>query len=227
MANPLRQIFMGLNYVLRRKGLLGWWAGLAGAFVKTRNELDRPNVQLALYPFSTTAWIVLPAPLLGIHTECLSTSAVFAWSRSDQKPRSSCRSRNLPELSSDFRDAEVTAAGMKIARKVAAAEPLASMIKSEMDPGPATQSDEEFLKFLRAKAMSVYHPVGTCRMGRDENAVVDDQLRVHGVVGLRVVDASIMPTLISGNTNAPSIMIGEMGAELVLRAAALRNAKAA
>jgi choline dehydrogenase len=64
-------------------------------------------------------------------------------------------------------------------------------------------------------------------MGRDENAVVDDQLRVHGVVGLRVVDASIMPTLISGNTNAPSIMIGEMGAELVLRAAALRNAKAA
>ena len=74
---------------------------------------------------------------------------------------------------------------------------------------------KRLLKFLRAKAMSVYHPVGTCRMGRDENAVVDDQLRVHGVVGLRVVDASIMPTLISGNTNAPSIMIGEKAADMI------------
>ncbi len=131
-----------------------------------------------------------------------------------------------PNYLSDPRDAEALAAGMKIVRKVVAAEPLASMIKGEKEPGPATQSDEELINFLRAKALSVYHPVGTCRMGRDENAVVDDQLRVHGVAGLRVVDASIMPTLISGNTNAPSIMIGEMGAELVLRAATLRNSKA-
>jgi choline dehydrogenase len=88
------------------------------------------------------------------------------------------------------------------------------------------RSEDELLAFLRTKGMSIYHPVGTCRMGSDAQAVVDDELKVHGVVGLRVVDASIMPALISGNTNAPSIMIGEKGAELVLRTAALQNAKA-
>lgn len=228
MANPLRQIRMGLNYVLRRKGPLGWWAGLAGAFVKTRNELDRPDVQLALYPFSTDR---MDRPALHPYSAfTLNVCQLRPYSRGHvriKSPDPLVAPAISPNYLSDSRDAEVMAAGMKIVRKVAAAEPLASMIKSEKDPGPATQSDEELLKFLRAKAMSVYHPVGTCRMGRDENAVVDDQLRVHGVVGLRVVDASIMPTLISGNTNAPSIMIGEMGAELVLRAAALRNAKAA
>jgi choline dehydrogenase len=228
MANPLRQIRMGLNYLLRRKGPLGWWAGLAGAFVKTRNELDRPDVQLALYPFSTDR---MDRPALHPYSAfTLNVCQLRPYSRGHvriKSPDPLVAPAIYPNYLSDSRDAEVMAAGMKIVRKVAAAEPLTSMIKSEKDPGPATQSDEELLKFLRAKAMSVYHPVGTCRMGRDENAVVDDQLRVHGVVGLRVVDASIMPTLISGNTNAPSIMIGEMGAELVLRAAALRNAKAA
>ncbi len=228
MANPLRQIRMGLNYMLTRKGPLGWWAGIAGAFIKTRPDLDRPDVQFHLYPFSTDR---KDKPVLHPFSAfTLTVCQLRPYSRGYVRMKSSnplVPPAISPNYLSDPRDAEVLAAGMQMAKKVAAAEPLASMIKSEKEPGPSVRSDEELLSFLRAKAMSVYHPVGTCRMGHDDNAVVDDELKVHGVVGLRVVDASIMPTLISGNTNAPSIMIGEKGAELVLRDASLRNSQAA
>lgn len=227
MANPLRQLWMGLKYIFTRKGPLGWWAGIAGGFIKTRPDLDRPDVQFHLYPFSTDR---KDRPVLHPYSAfTLTVCQLRPYSRGHVRLKSAdplVPPAISPNYLSDPRDAEVLAAGMKIARRVAAAEPLASMIKSEKEPGPAMR-DEELLSFLRAKAMSVYHPVGTCRMGRDENAVVDDELRVHGLVGLRVVDASIMPTLISGNTNAPSIMIGEMGAEFVLRTAAVQNSKAA
>jgi len=228
MANPLRQIRMGLNYMLTRKGPLGWWAGIAGAFIKTRPDLDRPDIQFHLYPFSTDR---KDKPVLHPFSAfTLTVCQVRPYSRGYVRIKSAdplVPPAISPNYLSDPRDAKVLAAGMQMAKKVAAAEPLASMIKSEKEPGPSVRSDEDLLSFLRAKAMSVYHPVGTCRMGHDENAVVDDELKVHGVFGLRVVDASIMPTLISGNTNAPSIMIGEKGAELVLRDASLRNSQAA
>ena len=228
MANPLRQIRMGLNYMLTRKGPLGWWAGIAGAFIKTRPDLDRPDIQFHLYPFSTDR---KDKPVLHPFSAfTLTVCQVRPYSRGYVRIKSSdplVPPAISPNYLSDPRDAKVLAAGMQMAKKVAAAEPLASMIKSEKEPGPSVRSDEDLLSFLRAKAMSVYHPVGTCRMGHDENAVVDDELKVHGVFGLRVVDASIMPTRISGNSNAPSIMIGEKGAELVLRDASLRNSQAA
>jgi choline dehydrogenase len=228
MANPLRQIRMGLNYMFTRKGPLGWWAGIAGAFIKTRPDLDRPDIQFHLYPFSTDR---KDKPVLHPFSAfTLTVCQVRPYSRGYVRIKSAdplVPPAISPNYLSDPRDAEVLAAGMQMAKKVAAAEPLASMIKSEKEPGLSMRSDDELLSFLRAKAMSVYHPVGTCRMGHDENAVVDDELKVHGVFGLRVVDASIMPTLISGNTNAPSIMIGEKGAELVLRDASLRNSQAA
>ena len=99
------------------------------------------------------------------------------------------------------------------------APPLEGIVTKELTPGPDIASAEEVLDWVRRTAETTYHPVGTCKMGNDPMAVVDDQLRVHGMEGLRVADASIMPTLTSGNTNAPSIMIGEKASQMVLEAA--------
>jgi choline dehydrogenase len=100
-------------------------------------------------------------------------------------------------------------------RRIAAAQALKPCAPEEYLPGPAVWSDEEILQYVRSTATTVYHPAGTCRMGRDELAVVDDQLRVHGIGGLRVVDCSIMPAVTSGNTNAPTIMIAEKAADMI------------
>ena len=105
---------------------------------------------------------------------------------------------------------------MRIARQVAAAPALEKYCQSELYPGTSCESYEEILAFCRAAGSTVFHPVGTCKMGSDPSAVVDDQLRVHGIDGLRVADASVMPTLVSGNTTAPCIMIGEKAAAMAL-----------
>jgi choline dehydrogenase len=106
--------------------------------------------------------------------------------------------------------------GLKLVRSLAATPSLARWIKAEHDPGPGCASDEEIVDFVRKKGFTVYHPVGTCKMGNDAEAVVDQQLRVHGMQGLRVIDASIMPVVTSGNTNAPVIMIAEKAADMIL-----------
>jgi choline dehydrogenase-like flavoprotein len=107
-------------------------------------------------------------------------------------------------------------AGMRIARRIVEGQPLDEYREFETSPGPDVQTDDELLAYARAKGDTSYHPVGTCRMGSGPAAVVDERLRVLGVHGLRVIDASIMPMMISGNTNATSMMIGEKGAALVL-----------
>ena len=109
---------------------------------------------------------------------------------------------------------------MRTVRRIVEAPPLAWLGAEEFAPGPKAKSDDELIDFVTRTAETTYHPVGTCRMGSDAAAVVDDRLRVKGISGLRVADASIMPTLTSGNTNAPSIMIGEKAARMVLEAAA-------
>lgn len=108
-----------------------------------------------------------------------------------------------------------------------ATSPLKEMTGQEIAPGAHIQSDTDLLEWVRNTAETTYHPVGTCKMGQDAMAVVDPELRVHGIEGLRVADASIMPTLTSGNTNAPCIMIGEKCAEMVLGAAAAQARRAA
>jgi len=108
---------------------------------------------------------------------------------------------------------------VRIVRALMTAPAMTALQTKELAPGPMRASDQEILDWVKAAAETTYHPVGTCKMGSDPMAVVDDQLRVRGLEGLRVADASIMPTLTSGNTNAPSIMIGEKAADLVLQAA--------
>jgi choline dehydrogenase-like flavoprotein len=119
-------------------------------------------------------------------------------------------------LLKDQADLAVLLKGVKLARRILAQEPLAKHGLTELLPGADVQDDAGLIDFIRAEARTVYHPVGTCAMGTGPDAVVDPRLRVHGVRGLRVVDASIMPTIISGNTNAPAIMIAEKAADMIL-----------
>src|SRR5207248_11783698 len=127
-----------------------------------------------------------------------------------------------PAINCHFRpsppDAELTVRAVRIARAIMTAPAMGSFQVSEVAPGSNRTTDDEILDWVRSAAETTYHPVGTCKMGSDPMAVVDAQLRVHGIAGLRVADASIMPTLTSGNTNAPSIMIGEKAADMVLNA---------
>jgi len=113
-------------------------------------------------------------------------------------------------------DREVTLEAMRITRRIMTAPAMAAIATDEIAPGVNISADDELLDWVRNNAETTYHPVGTCKMGVDPMAVVDDQLRVRGLAGLRVADASIMPTLTSGNTNAPSIMIGEKAARMML-----------
>jgi len=117
-------------------------------------------------------------------------------------------------------DAELTVRAVRIARAIMTAPALAPLQVSEVAPGADRTTDDEILDWVKKATETTYHPVGTCKMGSDPMAVVDAQLRVHGIAGLRVADASIMPTLTSGNTNAPSIMIGEKAADMMLNTTA-------
>jgi choline dehydrogenase len=121
-----------------------------------------------------------------------------------------------PNFCADPYDWQVSIEGFRWGRRILAAESFEPVIKKEYMPGADVQSEEEIKQYIRQWSKTDYHPVGSCKMGDDELAVVDTQLRVHGLAGLRVIDASIMPKLISGNTQAPSIMIGEKGAAIVL-----------
>jgi len=114
-------------------------------------------------------------------------------------------------------------AAVRKGRQLMAASPLKEVTGEEIAPGASVKSDADLLDWIRNNAETTYHPVGTCKMGSDPMAVVDRELRVHGIEGLRVADASIMPTLTSGNTNAPCIMIGEKCAEMVQAAASVRE----
>ena len=115
-------------------------------------------------------------------------------------------------------DQQTLVAGIRVARKIARTEPLASTITEEHAPGPDVGDDDDdaLLEWARNTATTIFHPTGTCKMGPDPMAVVDERLRVHGMQGVRVADCSIMPRIVSGNTNAPAIMIGEKASDMVL-----------
>ena len=121
----------------------------------------------------------------------------------------------VTNILSDRRDRECIVEGLKIARRIVENPALDAYRAFELKPGPATQSDDDWLEFAKNDGVTSFHPIGTCKMGNDPMAVVDDRLQVHGLTGLRVIDASIMPTMVSGNINAAVIMIGEKGADLV------------
>lgn len=206
----------GLDYALRGKGVLSFGASLAGAFLKTDPEISRPDIQFHFQPLS-----------LDRYDEGLHPFSAFTMSACGLRPHSRgeliLRSANPAEppliqarYLSHPEDRETLVKGLAAARKIAAAPALAKRISAEWLPGPDVVTDTQILDYVRRMSTTVFHPTGTCRMGQGPDAVVDARLRVHGLSGLRVADASIMPTIVSGNTNAAAIMIGEKAADLIL-----------
>jgi choline dehydrogenase len=218
-ARGLRAFWQGLLYITARSGFLSLPASPLRAFFKTREGLDSPDAMFTMQPFLMAPDFKLAKEAgLTIITHQLrpeSKGSVHVTAADPGKPPA-IRFNFLAERS----DRECLLASMRLVRRVVAAAPLAWLAAEEFAPGPTAKSDAELLDFVARTAETTYHPIGTCRMGSDPLAVVDDRLRVHGISGLRVADASIMPTLTSGNTNAPSIMIGEKAARMVLEAAA-------
>jgi choline dehydrogenase len=217
-ARGLQALWQGLLYLTARKGFLSHPASPMRAFVKSREGLDSPDAMLALQPFLVTPDVKL-AKETGI-------TIIAQQLRPESKGSihiKTAQPGQPPAIRFNFLaesiDRECLLSTMRITRRLMDATAMKWLGPEEFAPGPAAQSDAELLDFVARTAETTYHPIGTCRMGTDPMAVVDDQLRVRGLAGLRVADASIMPTLTSGNTNAPAIMIGEKAARMVLEAA--------
>ena len=211
----LKQAWVGLQYILTRTGPLTLAASQVAIFTRTNPDIDRPDIQFHMQPLSADK------PGDGAHKFSAFTASVCQlrpWSRGCIEIKSADPFEYPaihPNYLSDERDHQVVIDSIKVARRIAEADALKPHILSEYVPGEAFQSDEELLEAARKFSQTIYHPVGTCKMGDDELAVVDERLRVHGMAGLRVVDASIMPEIVSGNTNAPTIMIAEKAADMI------------
>ena len=205
-----------MRYAFARRGVLTFSAGILFGFVRSRPELASPDVQfhIAHASFKDPKRRVLdrePGLTVGpCQLRPESRGSIHIRSADAMQP---------PEIRPNFlheqTDRDTLVAGVRIGRKVLAAPPLAAYFEYEDVPGKDCRTDDEILDFARRTGATLYHPVGTCKMGSDPMAVVDDRLKVHGLEGLRVVDASIMPTLTSGNTNAPAIMIAEKASDMI------------
>lgn len=213
----------GLRYLLDRKGPLGMSVNQAGAFVRSRPGLERPNMHLYFNPISYTASTMKPGRIPNPDPFAAFLIS-FNTCRPTSRGRVSIASANpldKPKIETNFlsteQDVNDVLEGAQLLRRIAATRPLADVVESEHLPGLGTQTPQAILDDFRARAGSVYHASCTCAMGPSaETSVVDARLRVHGIQGLRVVDASVFPFVTSGNTNAPTIMVAEKGAEMIL-----------
>ena len=214
--HPLRRVMAGVRWALARSGPLTIAAGTSGAFFKTNPRLASPDIQIHFIPFSTDKMGEKLHPFSGF-------TASVCQLRPESRGSLRIRSANPgdpPEIRINYLATETDRAafidGVRILRKILAAPALKAYCVEEVYPGAKVTGDEDVLDFCRKTGSTVYHPTSTCRMGNDPLAVVDQRLRVRGIEGLRVVDASVMPDLMSGNTNAPTIMIAEKASDMIL-----------
>lgn len=219
------QAWMGLQYLLTRSGPLAMSVNQTGGFFKTSPELTAPNIQLYFNPLSYT---IPKAGKVAIKTDPYpGVLLAFAACRPSSRGNVHAISADIhakpaidPHYLSTEQDQQEAIAGSQLIRKLVQSAPLQAVISEETIPGNQVDTDAEMLAFFRANAGSIYHLCGSCAMGKTEaDSVVDSQLRVHGVQGLRVVDASVFPNLTSGNTNAAVMMLAERGADLILQTA--------
>jgi choline dehydrogenase-like flavoprotein len=210
------KLLHGLHYVLTRRGYLAVPAVSAGCFLRAHPASATPDSQCSISLFSAHIIGGDLDPFPGVTGNCV---LLRPESRGFVRIKSA-DPRDAPAIHPNYlateRDRETITAGVKAMRGIFQAPAMARHIAEEIEPGQQCVNDDELLDFIRRRGSTTYHPVGTCRMGQDRKAVVDERLRVRGFAGLRVVDASIMPAVVSGNTNAATIMIGEKGADMIL-----------
>ncbi len=218
VSSLLGQARIGLKYIMFRAGPMTMAASLATGFLKTHEDLETPDIQFHVQPLSAEN------PGKGADKFSAFTMSVCQL-RPESKGEIRLQSADprkypkiIPNYLSTETDCRTIVAGVNIARTIARHAPLTSKISEEFRPNPSLDMDdyEGTLDWARNNTASIYHPTGTCKMGSGKDAVTDSRLRVHGIQGLRVADCSIMPEIVSGNTNAPAIMIGEKASELIL-----------
>ncbi|MBT3930644.1 MAG: choline dehydrogenase [Rhodospirillaceae bacterium] len=216
VGHPVRAVAEGLRYAFARRGFLTMGASYAAGFFRQDEASATPDIQVGLALFSTDRAGTKLHPFSGF-------SLIVRLLRPESRGEVEIESADpmgSPAIRPNYldvsRDADLLVRGMQSARLIAAAPAMQAFADGEYLPGADCASDADMLDFVRARGGTSYHPVGTCRMGTGSDAVVDARLRVHGLERLRVVDASIMPQIVSGNTNAPTIMIGEKAADMIL-----------
>ncbi len=215
MQSNVKKLKVGLQYYLFRTGPLTMAAGPAALFVRTRQELATPDVKISVAPFSSDKLQDGLHPWSGFG---LTVYQLRPESRGEIRLKSANPAdppAMLPNYLGTETDRRAIVDGLKIGRRILATSPMRHYVSEEYQPGASVTTDEQLLLHARNTGNTVFHPTSTCKMGVDAMAVVDPELRVYGIEGLRVVDASIMPTVISGNTNAATIMIGEKAADMV------------
>ncbi|MGR9235110.1 choline dehydrogenase [Rhizobium leguminosarum] len=215
----LRKYVEGARYLFNRRGFLALGSSAVSAYVKTSPDQLQPDLQLAIRPVSAVfrpdgSVVIDPKPGIGGAVVLVGPKSTGRMELKSPDPLKAPAFH--PNYLSDPSDMARTLYGMRLLRRVLAAEPLARRIAAEVAPGPAVESDQDLSNFIRQSGNTAWHQTGTCKMGCDEMAVVDARLRVHQIKRLRVADASIMPRITSGNTNAPSIMIGEKAADMII-----------
>ncbi|NCF29466.1 MAG: choline dehydrogenase [Gammaproteobacteria bacterium] len=216
VRSPLHKVAAALRWALFRTGPLAIGAGHVGLFARTRPELETPDVQFHFIRFSADE---AGGKLHDYSGFTVSVCHLRPESRGSIHIRSA-DAREPPAIQPNYLDTtgdrDTMVAGMQLARKIIAIPAMKSYVRREVLPGPDVNSDEEMLEYIREYGSTIFHPTSTCRMGQDDMAVVDERLRVRGVEALRVADASVMPTVVSGNTNASCVMIGEKAADMIV-----------
>ncbi len=214
--NLARRSLIGMNYVFRRKGPMAMGASQVGVFARTRPELERPDIQYHLQPLSADKPGIEMHRFSGITASVCQLRPESKGSIEIQSPDPQVYPKIIPNYLSAPLDQDTAVAAMRYTRSMTKTKALSPYIVSEKTPGDVADTDEQLLDAARNISQTIYHPTSTCKMGRDEHAVVDERLKVHGLKGLRIADASIMPAIVSGNTNAPAIMIGEKASDMIL-----------
>jgi choline dehydrogenase len=218
IASPIRMIPDVLRYLFTRRGLLNSAAAQVALFARSGANNDKVDLQIQMRPFSMYSSAGMfkadQAPAVTASCGVLQPFSVGSITLRSANPYEAPRMQ--ANYLTDPRDVTPLLVGLRLIRKIFSQSPFAQRNRGELMPGSQHVSDEQLIDYIRAQAQSMYHPVGTCKMGVDAQAVVDPHLRVRGLGGLRVVDAAIIPKVTSGNTNAPVIMIAEKASKLIL-----------